>query len=198
MTIEKQANSRLEALVKSLSQTPNKGGAPVHLWDPPYCGDIDLTIKRDGSWHYMGSPITRQKLVKLFASVLKRETDGSYYLVTPVEKIGIKVEDLPFIAIAMELKGEGNEQIISFETNMQDSVIASKEHELCFSETDTCEKEEIKPFIHIRAGLKARLTRSLYYQLAELAIPHQIGDQDYLGVWSAGEFFAMADKNECE
>lgn len=195
MSVDSKIPLKLNELVETLSKAPNSGGAPVHLWDPPFCGDIDLTIKKDGSWTYMGTPITRQKLVKLFASVLKHEDDGKYYLVTPVEKIGITVEDLPFMAISMEVKGEAEEQIISFETNMQNSVIAGKEHDLSFTEEgDTA---EIKPSIIIRANLKARLTRSLYYQLTDLAVPHKINDREYLGVWSAGEFFPMAERDEC-
>ncbi|MHA1570549.1 MAG: DUF1285 domain-containing protein, partial [Alphaproteobacteria bacterium] len=100
-----------------------KGPAPVHLWNPPFCGDLDMRIAFDGTWFYMGTPIGRMPLVKLFASVLRHDEDGKYYLVTPVEKCGIAIEDVPFVAVEMDVSGSGREQILKFRTNVDDEVI---------------------------------------------------------------------------
>jgi len=185
----------LETLIKSLSNEQNEGGAPVHLWDPPFCGDIDICIKKDGSWTYNGSPIKRHKLVKLFSSVLTINEAGEYFLVTPAEKVRIAVEDLPFVATSIEVRGENQEQIISFSTNVGDHVLANENHQLeLFS---SAKDEEQKPSIHIRRGLKARIARPVYYELAELVKSDAANPPETLGIWSAGHFFAMAKISDC-
>ncbi len=180
--------SGLERLIKTLNQQPGQKAAPVHLWDPPYCGELDMVIKSDGSWHYGGTPIGRKKLVALFATVLKRE-DDDFFLVTPVEKIGITVEDAPFIAVAMERKGEGKAQLLSFTSNVGDTVLAGSDHALRF--TPEAGGESLKPYIHIRAGLEARLSRAVYYELANLAVEDRVEGEKHFGVWSNGEFFPL-------
>lgn len=184
--------SGLEQLIKALKDQPEQKAAPVHLWNPDYCGELDMVIEPDGSWHYDGTPIGREKLVRLFATVLKSEGE-SYFLVTPAEKIGITVKDAPFNAVAMEQKGKGENQILSFTTNVGDTVIAGKEHPLRFAKGQN--SDDIKPYIMIRAGLEARLSRPVYYELANLALEQETTEKAdnsecaSIGVWSNGVFF---------
>jgi hypothetical protein len=150
------------------------------------CGDIGLRIARDGTWSYRGSPIGRKPLVKLFASVLRREADGRYFLVTPVEKVGIEVEDAPFLAVAMTVEGAGKEQRLSFLTNLDDVVVADPAHSLSFRvEQD----RSFTPFVEVRDGLRARLTRAVYYELVAVAVGDGDAERREFGVWSGGTFF---------
>jgi hypothetical protein len=146
------------------------------------CGDIGLAIARDGTWFYEGTPIGRKPLVKLFASVLRREGDD-YYLVTPVEKVFVAVEGLPFVAVAMERKGSGKRQRLTFRTNVDDEVTAGRKHSLGFEQG----AGGPVPFVEVRGGLRARLARPVYYELASLAVEAPKGKG--LGVWSGGAFF---------
>jgi hypothetical protein len=148
------------------------------------CGDIGLKIGRDGTWYYQGSPIMRKGLVKLFASVLRLEEDGRYYLVTPVEKVPIAVESLPFVAVEMRREGEGEEQDLIFRTNVDDVVTAGADHAIGFQPGSL---GGFTPFIMARGGLAARLSRSIYYELAGMAV--ESGAPGRLGVWSGGVFF---------
>jgi hypothetical protein len=147
------------------------------------CGDIGLKIGRDGTWYYQGSPITRKGLVRLFASVLRLEDDGRYYLVTPVEKVPIAVESLPFLAVEMRREGEGESQTLTFRTNVDDVVTAGEDHPLGFRPGTL---GGFTPFILVRDGLAARLSRSVYYELTAMAVEVAPGR---LGVWSGGVFF---------
>jgi uncharacterized protein len=149
------------------------------------CGDIGLKIARDGTWYYQEGPIRRVPLVKLFASVLRREDDGRYYLVTPVEKVPIEVEEMPFIAVEITREGNGQAQDLTFRTNVDDVVRADGEHELGFEGGP--EGKDSTPFILVRDGLKARIARPVYYELAALAV--ESPDRGRLGVWSGGTFF---------
>jgi hypothetical protein len=177
----------LESLAAALGQ--QRGPAPVHLWDPPFCGDLDMRIKADGSWHYLGTPIGRPAMVRLFASVLKREGD-QYFLVTPVEKVGITVEDAPFLAVEMETQGKGAERTLIFRTNVDDVVKCDAEHVLRF------EPEEgtggLKPYLHVRRDLWALVTRALFFDLAALGETRRVDGREMFGVASAGSFFPMA------
>ena len=148
------------------------------------CGDIGLKIAHDGTWYYQGGPIGRKGLVKLFASVLRLEGDGHYYLVTPVEKVPIAVDGMPFVAVAMSREGNGQGQSLSFRTNVDDIVTAGPRHPLGF---EPGPKESFIPFVLVRDGLRARLARPVYYELAALAADAspQVGP----GVWSGGAFF---------
>lgn len=152
------------------------------------CGDIGLRIGRDGTWFYEGTPIQRKPLVKLFASVLRREDDG-YYLVTPVEKVPIEVEGLPFIAVEMEREGSGKKQRLTFRTNVDDEVTAGPKHRLGFEDGEG----GAVPFVEVRDGLRARLARPVYYELAGLAVEAPGGSG--LGVWSGGAFFPFSPLN---
>mgnify|MGYP001319021549 CR=1 FL=1 len=164
---------------------------PVDSWNPPFCGEIDMRIARDGSWHYMGSPIARPAMVKLFASTLRREPDGSYVLVTPVEKCGIRVDDAPFVAVEMTETGEGDARMIAFRTNVDDVVPLDAEHPLRV-EVDP-ETGEPSPYIRVRGGLEALLARSVFYQLVEMAQEREHAGRRVLGVQSAGQFFPLGD-----
>jgi len=167
-----------------------RGLPPVHLWNPPFCGDIDMRIDASGLWYYMNSPIGRKPLVKLFASVLRRDPDGKYYLVTPVEKCGIRVDDAPFTAIRMQAEGSGKDQIIRFETNTDDEVTADADHPLRFeTEAGT---GGLKPYVRVRANLDALVVRPLFYDLVTAGTV----EDGWFGVWSAGRFFPMQRAQE--
>ena len=180
----------LDGLVGAAAKAAGKKGPPpVHLWNPPYCGEIDMRIRQDGVWLYQNSPIGRLPLVKLFASVMKREGDR-YFLVTPVEKVGITVEDAPFLAVEMEMRGEGPERALRFRTNVDDWVSCDAEHGLRFeTEADT---GGLKPYLHVRAGLWAKVTRALFYDLVELGEERDVDGARMFGVSSGGAFFPLA------
>ena len=159
---------------------------PVHLWEPDYCGDIGMRIARDGQWYYDNSPIGRKKLVRLFSTILRHDEDGEHYLVTPVEKIRVEVEDAPFVATLLHVHGSGREQVLQFETNVGDMTEAGPEHFLRF-DTDAA-TDQPAPYVHVRARLQALIARSVFYQLVDLG--EVVGDD--FGVWSHGEFFSIA------
>ncbi len=184
----KTGRSGLETIAASLPR--KKGGLPpVERWDPPFCGDIDMKIAADGTWFYQKTPIGRPALVKLFSSVLKREGDN-YYLVTPVEKVGLIVVDAPFLAVELKVE-QGDDQILAFRTNVDEWVEAGPGHALRFvSEAAT---GGLKPYLHVRRDLWAKVTRALFYDLVELGEEREVGGKRMFGVASGGEFFAMAD-----
>jgi len=158
---------------------------PVERWNPAHCGDIDIRIARDGTWFHRGSPIGRKELVRLFSTILRRDGDD-YVLVTPAEKMRITVDDAPFMAVLMDVEGEGSDQHLIFTTNVGDVTIGGPDNPIRV-ETDPV-SEEPAPYVHIRRGLEARIARAVFYQLADLAVP---GDAGMLGVWSGGEFFPI-------
>jgi hypothetical protein len=166
------------------SGLPRKKRPPVHLWNPDFCGDIDMRIARDGTWFYMGSPIGRPALVQLFAGILKRE-DDKYFLVTPVEKVGIRVEDAPFVAVELEVQGAGAAQILSFRTNVDEVVTAGQEHPIRVT-TDAATGQPA-PYLMVRSGLEALIGRAVFYQMVDLGV--EVDGQ--FGVWSGGRFFAL-------
>ena len=167
-----------------------RGPAPVHLWNPPFCGDIDMRIAADGTWFYLGSPIGRPALVKLFSSILRKDPDG-YVLVTPVEKVGIKVDDAPFLAV--EMRVEDNR--IGFRTQVDDFVWVDADHPLRFAPGAA---EGLKPYVKIRGDLWALVNRALFYDLVEIgaAAPHE--GEPWFGVASSGIFFPMCRQREIE
>jgi hypothetical protein len=175
----------LEALIRAQA---TKGPAPVERWDPPYCGDIGLSIRADGVWLYRDSPITRPALVKLFASVLRKDADGRHYLVTPVEKIDVAVADAPLLAVEMEVRGTGASQSLIFRTNVDDVATAGPEHPLRFA--IEARSGGVKPYLRVRGQLEALATRALAYDLVEIAIAEEARG---LGVWSSGVFFPMPE-----
>jgi hypothetical protein len=181
----KTGQKSLEGLTASLPRAGSKGLPPVHLWDPPFCGDIDMRIGSDGTWFYMKTPIGRPALVKLFAGVLKREGD-KHFLVTPVEKVGIVVDDAPFVAV--EMKAEGD--VLNFRTNVDDWVACGAGHALRFEPEKT---GGLRPYLHVRRDLWARLTRPLFYDLVERGEERTVEGRDVFGVASGAEFYVMAD-----
>ena len=181
----KTGQKSLEGLTASLPRPGNKGLPPVHLWDPPFCGDIDMRIATDGTWFYMKTPIGRPALVRLFAGVLKREGD-KHFLVTPVEKVGIAVDDAPFLAVEMKVEGD----VLNFRTNVDDWVACGDGHALRFEPEKT---GGLKPYLHVRRDLWARLTRPLFYDLVERGEERTVDGRDVFGVASGAEFYVMAD-----
>jgi hypothetical protein len=170
-------------------EAAGKGPPPVHLWNPPFCGDLDMRIATDGTWFYLKTPIGRPALVKLFASVLRRE-DDRYFLVTPVEKCGITVDDAPFLAVEMKAENGPGGRVLNFRTNVDDWVACGPEHVLRFEmESDT---GGLKPYLHVRRDLWAKVTRALFYDLVELGEERPVDGRLMFGVASGGEFFAMA------
>jgi hypothetical protein len=177
----------LDSLTATAKQVGSKGPPPVHLWNPDYCGEIDMRIAADGTWFYGGTPIGRPALVKLFASILRKDPER-YVLVTPVERVGIKVDDVPFIATAMERDGPS----LVFRTNVDDSVIAGPDHPLRFK-PGTHEKDELVPYIHIRGDLWARIARPVFYDLVELGEEQDIDGVTMFGITSNSAYFPMIE-----
>src|SRR3974390_1882241 len=163
-----------------------KGLPPVHLWNPPFCGDLDMRIASDGTWFYMGTPIGRPALVRLFSTVLKREGD-KYFLVTPVEKVGIRVDDAPFLAVEMVKENELGGRQLRFRTNVDDWVNCDSVHRLRFERS---RDGGLTPFLHVRADLWAKVTRSLYYDLVDMGEERMIDSRPMFGVESAGGSFS--------
>jgi len=180
--------SGLEGIAAALPRE-KRGLPPVELWNPPFCGDLDMRIAADGTWFYQQTPIGRPGLVKLFASVLKREGD-KYFLVTPVEKVGLIVVEAPFLAVELKVEHDARGQVLGFRTNVDDWVEAGPGHGLRF-ELEAA--GGLKPFLHVRRELWAKVTRTLFYDLVELGEERDIGGKAMFGVSSAGEFFAMAE-----
>lgn len=185
-----KAGGGLESIAAMLPREGGKGLPPVHLWNPPFCGDIDMRIAADGTWFYQKTPIGRPALVRLFASVLKREGD-KYFLVTPVEKVGIIVEDAPFLAVELKIEGEGEGRSLRFRTNVDDWVPVGPGHALRFEQD--ADNDGLKPFLHVRCDLWAKVTRALFYDLVELGEERAVDGRQMFGVASAGEFFAMIE-----
>jgi hypothetical protein len=179
----------IDSIVGAARQAGAKGPPPVHLWNPPFCGDLDMRIAADGTWFYLKTPIGRPALVKLFASVLKREGD-KYYLVTPVEKCGIAVDDAPFVAVEMKVERTEASRILHFRTNVDDWVACGAEHALRFE--PEVHSSGLKPYLHVRRDLWAKVKRALFYDLVELGEERDIDGKRMFGVSSGGEFFAMA------
>jgi hypothetical protein len=186
-----------DSLAKAVAQASKgkKGPPPVHLWNPPYCGDLDIRIARNGMWWYLGTPIGRLELVRLFASVLKLE-DGKYFLVTPVEKIGITVDDAPFVAVDFTAEGSGNSQTLTFETNVGDFTVAGPENPIRV--TRDPETGEPSPYVHVRRGLEALIDRKSFYRLVDIGEHAEVDETRWFGLRSGGKFFAIIPSVEME
>jgi hypothetical protein len=174
------------------ANTGGKGLPPVHLWNPPFCGDIDMRIAADGTWFYMGTPIGRPALVRLFSTILKRE-GGKHFLVTPVEKVGIRVDDAPFMAVEMRKETDSRGRVLRFRSNVDDWVDCDSDHRLRF---EAAADGGLTPYLHVRADLWAKVTRALYYDLVDMGEERVVDGRPMFGVASAGEFFAMADAEQ--
>jgi hypothetical protein len=177
----------LASLTKLLQAQESQGFPPVDRWNPPYCGDIGMEIRSDGTWFYQNSPIGRKPLVKLFARVLRRDPDGGHFLVTPAEKVDVNVADAPFLAVEMAIEGDGRDQTLVFRTNVDDVVRCGPDHPLRFAaEPGT---DGLKPYLLVRGRLEALVTRALYYDLVALATDD--GPAGALAIWSGGACFPL-------
>jgi len=193
MAKQRQDNTGgLDGIAAVVRESGDKGPPPVHLWNPPFCGDLDIRIASDGTWYYLGTPIGRAPLVRLFASVLKREGD-KYFLVTPVEKIGIVVEDSPFLAVEMRRDDSHAEPRLHFRTNVEDWVTCNAEHALRFEREYG--SDGLIPYLHVRRDFWAKVTRALFYDLVELGEERDIDGERMFGVASEGVFFPMMRAN---
>ncbi|WP_209835170.1 MULTISPECIES: DUF1285 domain-containing protein [unclassified Ruegeria] len=184
MSGQKPVKPSPDGLAASVKAAKTNGLPPVHLWNPPFCGDLDIKIAKDGTWSYLGSPINRFELVKLFSSILKKE-DGKYFLVTPVEKVGITVEDAPFVAVDFVRDGDGKDQSLTFTTHVGDRALAGADHPIRI--VIDPETDEPSPYILIRDNLEARIDRKSFYRLVEIGTHHD----GWFGVWSGGQFFGL-------
>jgi hypothetical protein len=180
-----QTNTRgLEGVVAAArAQADGRSLPPVHLWNPPHCGDIDIRIRKDGVWFHEGTPIGREALVRLFSSVLRKDADG-VYLVTPVEKMRIQVEDAPFVAVRVDRAGEA----LRFTTNVGDEVEAGPQNPI---RVEIGENGEPRPYLHVRGGLEALIARPVFYELVEMAQERETPEGPRLGVWSNGAWFPV-------
>ncbi|WP_436150969.1 DUF1285 domain-containing protein [Bosea sp. LjRoot90] len=189
-----EAGGAMNRLLSALGSDSSRGLPPVERWNPPFCGDLDMRIAGDGTWFYLGTPIGRPALVKLFSSVLKREGDD-YFLVTPVEKVGIKVEDAPLQAVEMAVEGEGDARSIAFRTRTDDLVMVGPDNALRFARAAN---EGVKPYVHVRRGLWARLTRALTYDLLALGEVRDGDGEAQFGIAGGGAFHIVAPASEIE
>ncbi|MGJ5617970.1 DUF1285 domain-containing protein [Sulfitobacter sp. MF3-043] len=189
MSGQKTVTPTAESLVASAKAAKTRGLPPLEKWNPPFCGDLDMQIKRDGTWFYQGTPIGRRELVKLFATILWREGD-KYFLVTPVEKVGITVEDAPFVAVDFEAEGTGEAQNLRFETNLGDFSVAGPNAPIRVVRDENT--GEPSPYVRIRRNLEALIDRKSFYRLVDLGVHHE----GWFGVWSGGEFFGIIPSDE--
>ena len=188
MSTQNSVTPSADSLAASVRAASQKGPPPVHKWKPPFCGDLDMRIARDGTWFYLGTPIGRPGLVKLFSSILKKEGD-QYFLVTPVEKVGITVDDAPFVATDFEVEGEGEGQVLTFTTHVGDMAVAGPEHPIRVDRDP--ETGEPSPYILIRAELEALIDRKSFYRLGELGETEAVDGTEWFGVRSSGRFFPI-------
>ncbi|MFC7703052.1 DUF1285 domain-containing protein [Plastorhodobacter daqingensis] len=173
-------------LLSAAQEAGKNGLPPVHLWNPPFCGDLDMRIARDGTWFHEGTPIGRPAMVRLFSTILRKDGD-KYFLVTPVEKVGITVEDVPFIAVDFERDGSGRDQRVTFVTNVGDRVTAGPDNPLRLAEAGG----EPVPYVLVRDGLEARIDRKSFYRLIEIGSHADHDGASWFGLWSDGLFFPL-------
>ena len=178
----------LSALISRAARA-GKGLPPVERWNPPFCGDLDMEIRADGTWFYLGTPIGRMPLVQLFSTVLRKDEDGRTYLVTPVERVGIRVVDAPFVAVEVDVSGEGEAQVLTFRTNVGDVVEAGPDHPLRFVDEDGT--GGLKPYLHVRGRLDALVARPVMYELVEHGEEIDVGGRAMFAVRSKGEVFPI-------
>ena len=188
---EKDAAGLASSIARQFDDAGQKtrGPAPVEQWNPPFCGDLDMEIRRDGSWFYMGTPIGRAPLVRLFSTVLRKDEDGETYLVTPVEKVRIRVEDAPFLAVGMETEGEGERRTLVIRTNLGDHVTVDADHPLRFAVTGA--NAELKPYVLVRGRLEALFSRALTYDLMALGETADVAGEEMFVIRSGGVNFPV-------
>ena len=183
------------SIVDSIKSLPKNRIPPVEKWNPPFCGNLDIRIARDGTWFYLGTPIGRPELVKLFSSILKKEED-KYFLVTPVEKVGITVDDAPFVAVDFNQQNQGGSNVLVFETQVGDEIIAGPLNPIWISINQ--ETKEPSPYILVRKNLEALIDRKSFYRLADIGSHTKIENQNWFGVWSSNKFFPLILSDELE
>lgn len=184
-----------DSIAQSATAASKKGPPPVHLWNPPFCGDLDMRIARDGTWFYLGTPIGRKPLVKLFSSIIRKD-DDKYFLVTPVEKVGITVDDAPFVAVDFDVYAAGPDQTLTFTTNVEDTATASADNPIRV-ERDP-ETGEPSPYILIRTNLEALIDRKSFYRLIDLGTHADVDGTAWFGIRSRGTFFPIIPSAELE
>ncbi len=190
MIVKPSANS---LVASAKAATKGKGLPPVHLWNPPFCGDLDIRIARDGTWFYLGTPIGRPELVRLFSTILRKD-DDQYFLVTPVEKVGITVEDAPFVAVDFDVAGEGRAQTLTFHTNVGDATTAGPDAPIrVIRDPDTGEPS---PYVLVRSNLEALIDRKSFYRLVDLGAHHNVDGTSWFGLWSGDHFFPIIPSAE--
>jgi hypothetical protein len=194
-TIDANRTASAESLATAAKKAAKNGLPPVHLWNPEFCGDLDMRIARDGTWFYLGTPIGRPELVRLFSSILRRDGED-YFLVTPVEKVGIKVDDAPFVAVDFTAEGHGREQRLTFTTHVGDSVTAGPEHPIRV--VRDAETGEPSPYVNVRANLDALIDRKSFYRLVEIGAHEDRDGESWFGLWSGGAFFPVIPSAELE
>lgn len=177
-----------EGLAAAARSATTRGLPPVHLWNPPFCGDLDMRIARDGTWFYLGTPIGRPALVRLFSGILRRDGDD-YFLVTPVEKVGIKVDDAPFVAVDFDVSNPGPDQVLNFTTNVDDRAVAGPQSPIRV-ERDA-QTGEPSPYILIRANLEALIDRKSFYRLVDIGTHQDHNGENWFGLRSSGHFFPI-------
>ena len=178
------------------SSGKKRGLPPVERWNPPFCGDIDMEIRADGTWFYMGTPIGRPALVRLFSTVLRKDDDQKTYLVTPVEKVGIRVADAPFIAVEMSVTEREGKQVLTLRTNVGDVVEAGGQHRLRFAIADG--NAELKPYLHVRGRLEALVSRAVMYELVALGEILDVQGRAMFAIRSSGEVFPVMPADELD
>lgn len=188
MTSQMSVNLSKGGLEQAQKARTGKDLPPVHLWNPPFCGDLDMQIKRDGTWIHEGGTINRPEMVRLFSSILKKEGD-KYFLVTPVEKVGITVEDAPFVAVDLDVFDSDGAQVLVFTTQVGDEVEANAEHPIRFEQSETCDQPAV--YLMVRAGLEARLDRKSFYRLIDLGVEQEHEGASMFGVTSGDTFFPL-------
>ncbi|MBI1495246.1 DUF1285 domain-containing protein [Halocynthiibacter styelae] len=192
---QKTAAPSAENLASAVKAASKKGPPPVHLWNPDFCGDLDMRIARDGTWWYLGTPMGRKELVKLFSSIIRKDGED-YFLVTPVEKVGITVDDAPFVAIDFETTGEGRDQVMTFVTHVDDEAVAGPENPIRVVRDP--ETGEPSPYVLIRANLEALIDRKSFYRLVEIGAHEDVEGESWFGVWSSGQFFPIIPSAELD
>nr|WP_299495885.1 DUF1285 domain-containing protein [uncultured Rhizobium sp.] len=189
----------LAALISRAAAQTEGGKAslpPVDRWEPPFCGDLDMEIRADGTWFYMGTPIGRAPLVRLFSTVLRKDEDGKTYLVTPVEKVGIRIQDAHFVAVEMSVTEIDGAQVLTFRTNVGDVVEAGGAHPLRF--VIHGENHQLKPYLHVRGRLEALVSRAVMYDLVEKGEVREIDGRAMFVVCSGGAVFPVMPADELE
>ena len=195
MSEQMNVKTTADNIASAARAASKKGLPPVHLWNPPFCGDLDMRIARDGTWFYLGTPIGRAELVRLFSTILRRDGDD-YFLVTPVEKVGITVDDAPFVAVDFNVSGEGEAQSLRFETNVGDFADAGPDNPIRV--VRDVETGEPSPYVLIRANLEALIDRKSFYRLVDIGAHREHDGESWFGLWSGGAFFPVIPSAELD